>query len=66
MPTSNSSFKSRLNVEVSQSFMSQYAQVSPGAPHFSNVNRSHVDHNNYDHRRTHGTAWDGTNLNGRR
>ncbi|PWA50070.1 nucleotide-binding alpha-beta plait domain-containing protein [Artemisia annua] len=66
MPTSNSSFKSRLNVDVSQSPMSQYAQVSPGAPHFSNVNRAHVDHNNYDPRRTHGTAWDGTNLYGRR
>ncbi|KAK9080188.1 hypothetical protein SSX86_001863 [Deinandra increscens subsp. villosa] len=73
----NSSFKSRLNAEVSPSSLSQYTQVfdvllfveisvSPGAAHFSNVNRSHVDHNNYEHRRTHGATWDSTNIYDRR
>ncbi|XP_024976227.1 serine/arginine-rich splicing factor SC35-like [Cynara cardunculus var. scolymus] len=59
---SNSPFKSRLNVEVSPSSLSQYTQVSPGAVQLSNVNRSQMDHNNYDHRRGHGATWDGTNL----
>lgn len=66
MLPSNSPFKSRLNVEVSPGSSFQYTQVSPGAPQYSNVNRSHVDINNYDHRRTHGAVWDGTNLYDRR
>lgn len=55
MPTtSNSPFRSRPNVDVSPNPISPYAQVSPGATVFSDFNRSHVDHNNYDHRRGHG------------
>nr|XP_043606291.1 spliceosome-associated protein 49 [Erigeron canadensis] len=62
MPASNAPFRSRLNLEVSPNSMSPYTQVSPVAPQYSNVNRSHMDHNNYDHRRTHGTTWDNSNL----
>ncbi|KAI3821366.1 hypothetical protein L1987_08932 [Smallanthus sonchifolius] len=36
--------------------------VSPGAPQYSIINRPHVDHNNYEHRRTHGVTRDSTNI----
>ncbi|XP_071696351.1 spliceosome-associated protein 49-like [Rutidosis leptorrhynchoides] len=66
MPASNSPFRSRHGVEVSPSTISPYGRVSPGAPQFPNVNRSQGNHNNYDHRRTHGAPWDGSNLYDRR
>ncbi|MFS8024894.1 hypothetical protein Hanom_Chr16g01468681 [Helianthus anomalus] len=40
--------------------------VSPGAPQYSNIHRYHGDHNNYEHRRTHGATWDATNMYDRR
>ncbi|KAL7594850.1 hypothetical protein Lser_V15G31182 [Lactuca serriola] len=59
MTTSNSPFKSRPNVDVSPGPISPYTQVSPSADVFSYVNRSsHVDHNNNDHRRSHGANRD--------
>ncbi|KAF5806422.1 putative RNA recognition motif domain, nucleotide-binding alpha-beta plait domain superfamily [Helianthus annuus] len=66
MLASNSSFKSRLNVEVSPNSSSYHTQVSPGAPQYSNIHRYHGDHNNYEHRRTHAATWDATNMYDRR
>ncbi|KAD1124718.1 hypothetical protein E3N88_43254 [Mikania micrantha] len=67
---SNSSFKSRLNAEVSPGSLSPYTQAFDElfvvdvsvSPQFANINRSHLDHNNYEHRRTHGSTWDSTNI----
>ncbi|KAC9722385.1 hypothetical protein E3N88_45338 [Mikania micrantha] len=71
---SNSSFKSRLNAEVSPGSLSPYTQAFDElfvvdvsvSPQFANINRSHLDHNNYEHRRTHGPTGDSTNIYDRR
>ncbi|KAF5817495.1 putative RNA recognition motif domain, nucleotide-binding alpha-beta plait domain superfamily [Helianthus annuus] len=51
--TSNSPFRSRHHEDAETIPLSRYANVSRG------VNKSHVDHENHDHRRGFGTKWDG-------
>ncbi|KAL4566219.1 hypothetical protein LXL04_030331 [Taraxacum kok-saghyz] len=51
MPTSNSPFRSRPNVDVSPNPISPYPQVSPSGDQFPHASRSHVE---YEHRRGHG------------